>query len=238
MINVKAFFKIPYGLYILSSKNNEGRFNGHISNTTMQVTAEPARFIAVSNKKNLTTDYIQESRIFSVSVLQQNVDLKFMGPWGFQSGRDIDKFTDLVDYKIGKTGAPIVLDKSIAYLECNVIDILDVGTHILFVGEVVAAEVLQENIRPLTYSYYREVIKGVSPENAPTYVDKSKLEESEKEKKDKPQKYQCTVCGFIYDPEEGDPDSGIEPGTAFEDIPDDWQCPICGVTKNDFSPVD
>lgn len=51
-------------------------------------------------------------------------------------------------------------------------------------------------------------------------------------------KYQCIVCGYVYDPEEGDPDSGIEPGTAFEDIPDDWICPVCGVTKEDFELLD
>ncbi len=54
----------------------------------------------------------------------------------------------------------------------------------------------------------------------------------------KMKKYQCTICGFVYDPVEGDPDSGIAPGTAFEDIPDDWMCPVCGVTKDDFEPID
>ena len=51
------------------------------------------------------------------------------------------------------------------------------------------------------------------------------------------QKYQCTICGYVYDPEEGDPDSGIAPGTAFDDIPEDWYCPVCGVTKLDFEEV-
>ena len=51
------------------------------------------------------------------------------------------------------------------------------------------------------------------------------------------QKYQCTICGFVYDPEEGDPDSGIAPGTPFEDIPEDWYCPVCGVTKSEFEEV-
>ena len=50
-------------------------------------------------------------------------------------------------------------------------------------------------------------------------------------------KYECNICGYIYDPAEGDPDSGIAPGTAFEDIPDDWVCPLCGVGKDDFSKI-
>lgn len=52
------------------------------------------------------------------------------------------------------------------------------------------------------------------------------------------QKYVCTVCGYEYDPEEGDPDSGIEPGTPFEKISDDWQCPVCGATKDQFEKVE
>ena len=52
------------------------------------------------------------------------------------------------------------------------------------------------------------------------------------------QKYECDVCGYIYDPAEGDPDNGVKPGTSFEDVPSDWVCPLCGVGKEDFSPVD
>ena len=51
-------------------------------------------------------------------------------------------------------------------------------------------------------------------------------------------RYECMICGHIYDPAEGDPDSGIAPGTAFKDIPDDWVCPQCGVTKEDFEPIE
>lgn len=51
-------------------------------------------------------------------------------------------------------------------------------------------------------------------------------------------KYECDVCGWVYDPEEGDPEHGIAPGTTFEDIPDDWVCPVCGAGKADFSPID
>lgn len=52
------------------------------------------------------------------------------------------------------------------------------------------------------------------------------------------QKYQCTICGYVYDPEEGDPDGGISPGTPFDEIQDDWSCPVCGVTKDEFEPVE
>ena len=103
------------------------------------------------------------------------------------------------------------------------------------------AQILNNNYKPLTYSYYHEVIKGRSPENSPTYSGDSHEKESVSAEPKKPGKsklYQCTICGYIYDPEEGDPHSGIPPGTAFEDIPDDWTCPICGVSKKDFFMID
>lgn len=237
-MNIEAFFKVTYGLFILGSKSKDGKLNGHINNTTMQVTSEPPRFTVTSNNDNLTTEYIKESGVFAVSILQQDTDINFMGPWGFQTGRDINKFSENLNYKIGKTGAPVVLDNCVAYIECKVLNTIDVGTHLIFVGEVVDADILDNPQKPLTYTYYRDVIKGTSPKNAPTYVDKSKLKESKKTKEKSGQKYQCIICGYIYDPETGDPDSGIQPGTAFENVPDDWQCPVCGVTKNDFKPID
>jgi rubredoxin/flavin reductase (DIM6/NTAB) family NADH-FMN oxidoreductase RutF len=240
-MDIEAFFKVTYGLYIVSSKDGNN-YNGHISNTVFQITADPPRFAVASHKNNLTTGYIEKSRLFSISVLQEDVHLDFFGPWGFKSGRNIDKFKG-TSFKLGKTGVPIVLDKTIAYIECEVVNQIDTGTHILFIGRVADAEIIIPGIKPLTYSHYREVIKGLSPQNSPTFISdvKEKIIHHEPDipvPADKPPQYQCSVCGYIYDPEEGDPHGGIEPGTAFEDIPDDWTCPICGVSKKDFFLID
>jgi len=166
-INYDAYFKLTYGLYIVSSKFHE-KYNGHISNTVFQVSSDPALFAVCSNKDNLTASYILLSRVFSVSVLEQDVDMKFIGHFGFKSGATINKFDSTI-YKIGITGAPIVIDKTIAYIECRVINLLDVGTHYLFIGEIADAGVFSDKV-PLTYNYYREVIKGKAPKNAPTYI--------------------------------------------------------------------
>ncbi len=250
-MNFEAFFKITYGLYILSSRDGE-KLNGHVSNTVFQVTAEPPRIAVATHRDNLTTDFIKKSKVFSISALQKDVTLEFLGPWGFKSGREINKF-DKIGHKIGKSGAPVVTEKCIAYYDCEVENVIEVGTHVLFIARVVDLDILNKTADPLTYAYYREVIKGVSPENSPTYLSDEKLngqiaafeEKSEDpevsaEKKDRKNtaRYRCTVCGFIYDPAEGDPPAGIPPGTAFDDIPDDWSCPICGVTKADFEPYD
>jgi rubredoxin/flavin reductase (DIM6/NTAB) family NADH-FMN oxidoreductase RutF len=238
-MDIKAFFKVSYGLYLVCARDGNN-LNGHVSNTVFQVTADPPQFIIASHKDNLTTEYIRKSQAFSISILEEDIHLEFLGPWGFKSGRTVDKFKG-INYKTGITGAPIVLDKTVAYIECEVINETDSGTHILFLGRAVDAQVINPDLKPLTYSHYREVIKGLSPENSPTYiVDKLEAPHPplEHHKTKKPPRYQCKVCGYIYDPEEGDPDSGIAPGTKFEDIPEDWYCPVCGVSKKDFVEID
>jgi len=171
-MNFDAFFKLSYGLYIVSSKDGD-KYDGHISNTVFQTTAEPPTLTICTNKVNLTCDYIKQSKVFSVTILEQETDFKFLGLFGFKSGKQIDKFNN-VKYKIGQTGSPIVIDNAIGYLECEVIDEMDIGTHILFVGKIIDADMIK-NGEPLTYAYYREVKKGLSPKTAPTYIDKSKL---------------------------------------------------------------
>ena len=92
----------------------------------------------------------------------------FIGHFGFKSGRETDKLKD-VNYKLGETKAPIVLDHSLAYLEARVINQVDVGTHTIFIGEVVGADVLNEG-EPMTYAYYHQVKRGTTPKTAPSYI--------------------------------------------------------------------
>lgn len=236
-MDLKTLHKISYGLYIVSSKK-DSKVNGQIANTVFQLTAEPPTIAVCINKQNLTHDYIQESKVFTVSILSIQATMKFIGLFGFKCGRDIKKFQD-VEYKIGKTGAPIILHNTIGYLECEVTGSTDAGTHTLFIGKLIDAEIINDK-KPLTYDYYHKVLKGKVPKTATTYIK----EESEKpnkprklniqKKESKMAKYKCTVCGYIYDPENGDPDNGIKSGTPFEELPDDWVCPVCGVTKDQF----
>ncbi len=230
MINFEAFFKISYGLYVVCSGDKD-RGNGFISNTVFQVTSEPAMFASCCNKDNFTAEFIQKSGAFSVSVLHQDTPAEFFGRFGYKSGRDTDKLEGMrIQY--GETGVPIVLDESIAFLECKVVQTHDVGTHWLFIGELVQSDVLDDTMEPITYLHYRQVKKGLAPKNAPTYVDKSKFEKKDTGSKFK--KFKCTACGYVYDEEAGDPSNGIDPGTSFADLPDDWVCPVCGTEKEDF----
>jgi flavin reductase (DIM6/NTAB) family NADH-FMN oxidoreductase RutF/rubredoxin len=227
-VNLKALHNCSYGLYIVTSRKGD-RFNGQIANTVVQVTSEPPTIAVCINKQNLTHEFITESKVFVASVLSQDTPLSFIGHFGFKSGREVDKFKD-VNYKLGQVKAPIVLDHSLAYLEAKVINQVDVGTHTIFIGELVGADVLSEG-EPMTYAYYQHVKRGTTPKTAPSYI------EERKEKVSKMAKYKCTVCGYIYDPKLGDPDGGIKPGTPFEEIPDDWVCPVCGASKDQFEKV-
>ncbi len=229
-MNLGALYKISYGIYIVGSHKGE-KVNAQVANSVMQITSEPPTVAVSINKKNLTHEYIKGSKVFSVTVLCQAAPMPLIGNFGFKSGRDIDKFKG-INYKVGETGSPLIMDHGSAYFEAEVLQDIDAGTHTIFIGKVVAAEVL--NDQPcMTYEYYHLVKKGTTPKNAPSFIPKE-----EKKEDVKMAKYECTVCGYVYDPAQGDPDGGIKPGTPFEQIPNSWVCPVCGAAKSDFKKLD
>ena len=228
-MNLQALHRFSYGLYVVCSKK-EGKFNGQIANTVFQVCAEPPIIAAALNKQNLTNEFVSASKVLAVSILSQETPLGFIGSFGFKTGRDVDKFKG-VNYKMGETGVPIVLDNTLAYIEAKVINRMDVSTHTIFVGEIVAADVIKEG-ELMTYAYYQQVKRGTTPKTAPTYI------EEKKEAATKMAKYKCSVCGYIYNPGLGDPDGHVKPGTPFEKLPDDWVCPVCGASKDQFDKLD
>jgi len=228
-VNPKALQKISYGVYVVTSRNGE-KLNGQIANTVFQITSEPPTLAVSINKKNLTWEYIKASRVFAVSMLCEDTPLSFIGHFGFKSGRDIDKLQG-INYRIGEAQVPVVIDNAVAYLEAKVVNEIDVGTHTIFIGEVVAGDVLMDKAC-MTYEYYHRVKRGTTPKTAPSYVAEKK------EEKQKMAKYQCSVCGWVYDPTVGDPDGNIKPGIPFEQLPDTWVCPVCGAEKDKFEKID
>ena len=231
-MNLEAFFKMTYGLYLVSAEY-QGKRNGFIANSVFQVTAEPAHIAISSNIKNYTTGLIRKSQCCSISVLALDTDVEFIGKFGYKSGKDIDKFSG-INYKTGISGEPVVLDNTVAFFECKVKKEVDLGTHVLFICEVIHCDIVDNTKEPITYTYYRDVKKSFAPENAPTYIAKDKIK-TEKESNNKmTEKYVCSVCGYIYDPLAGDGIGGIKPNTPFEDLPENWVCPVCGASKEEF----
>ncbi len=163
----EALHHIGYGMYIVSSVK-DGRANAQVANTVFQVCSEPAALAVCLNKQNLTHEYVASSRRFVASVLSEQAPLEFIGRFGFRSGRDIDKLAG-IETKLGATGVPVVTQNATAYLEVEVERELDVWTHTLFVGKVVAAGVLSDGV-PMSYAYYHQVKQGLTPRSAPSYV--------------------------------------------------------------------
>jgi flavin reductase (DIM6/NTAB) family NADH-FMN oxidoreductase RutF/rubredoxin len=222
MIDFEVLYKISYGLYIVSS-GDKTRGNAYISNTVFQVSSNPPRFAVCCNKDNFTAGIIIKSGCFAVSVLQQEASQEIIQRFGYKSGKDFDKLEGM-HIKYGETGTPTILNDTIAFLECRVIQTVDTGTHLMFIGELVQSEIIDDTKEPLTYLYYRRIKKGFAPKNAPTYIDKSKLEQKYQKKYLK--KFQCPNCGYIYDEASED--------KKFSELPDDWICPVCGTEKAEF----
>jgi flavin reductase (DIM6/NTAB) family NADH-FMN oxidoreductase RutF/rubredoxin len=229
-IDTSVLYLLSYGMYVVAAKAGE-KINGQIVNTVFQITASPPRVAVSINRENLTHELISKSRMFSVSILEDKTPLNFIGRFGFRSGRELNKFED-VEHLEGIESCPVVVDNALAYLEVKVINKVDIDTHTIFIGEVKRAKRLKDG-RPLTYDYYHQVKGGKTSKRAATYIPPAEPALSPK----KSGKYQCEVCQWIYDPKVGDPEHGIVPGTSFEDIPDDWVCPVCGASKSQFRPI-
>lgn len=244
-MKVKAFHKLSYGLYLIAAEY-QGKKSGYIANTVFQVTSEPPQMAISCHKDNFSAQIILNSGAFSASVLKREVNMKIIGDFGFMSSTDINKFAG-INYLKGPSGSPIVTDSAVAWFDCKVVKSIDLGSHYLIIGEVIDSDELSDE-EPLTYQYYREKYKMFSPKNSPTYIDKSKLEaetsatvaileEPEHEHIFDGENYICQICGFTYNPEEGDPTMGIPPGTPFEKLPEDYKCPVCNASKEYFKPA-
>ena len=245
----KAMNFISYGLYVLTSSDGK-KAGGCIINTLSQVTSTPVRVSVTVNKSNLTCEMIRESGIFNVSMLDQTADFAVFKHFGFQSGRTADKFADY-DYKLAENGIPYIIQNTCAFISCKVAETVDLGTHLMFIADVTAAETLSGNA-PMTYAYYHAYVKP-KPEasaseaagerwicNICGYIyeghlpddficplckhgaaDFSRIDDPAASSEKQSDKWICTVCGYVYEGE----------------IPDDYTCPVCGVGKDQFKPL-
>lgn len=212
-MNKNAFRSISYGVYIISAMDGE-RPTGCTANSVMQITSEPASLAISINHDNYTNQCIAGSGKFAVSILSEKSEPSIIGIFGFQSGREVNKF-DQAAYEM-KAGLPVVTD-SCAYVVCEVVDTMETDSHTVFLGKVVDADVLSDQ-DAMTYAYYHKVIKGKSPKNAPTYIPEAAEANVAKESQ-----YICSVCGYVYNGE-----------VPFEDLPDDYVCPVCKQPKSVF----
>ena len=167
-MNPKTLHQISYGLYVITARKNK-KINGQIANTVFQITSKPPTLAVSINKENYTHEFIKKSRSLAVNVLDRNTGMVFIGRFGFKCGRDIDKF-DGIKYHLSPLGNPILEENSTAFVEVRIDKEVDVGTHTIFIGEVIDADIVSDG-EPLTYAHYHLVKKGKAPKTAPTYIE-------------------------------------------------------------------
>lgn len=164
--------RCSYGLYIVTSHLGH-RLNGQITDALMQVTAFPP-CVAISIAKNeLTHEFISQSGVSAASILARSADLPFIGLFGFRTGRDFDKLSQ-VRHKIGRTGCPLVTENTVAVFEATVSQTVALSTHTMFIGDVLTGEII-DDAEILTYNHYTRVMKGKVPRNSPSYRAMSEL---------------------------------------------------------------
>lgn len=165
-MDLTAFFTMSYGLYVVSSEA-DGLKAGCIINTATQVTAEPPRMMVAVHKDNVTADVIARAGKFAVTAIDKTADMPYIGNFGFRSSNTFDKFEKYGEERTGN-GCPYSPQHICAVFSCDLIETVDVGTHYLFIGDVVEAERVSDE-EPLTYSYYHSTLKGKTPPKASSY---------------------------------------------------------------------
>ncbi len=205
-MDIKAMYKLSYGLFVLTAREGD-KDNGCIVNTAIQVTVSPNQVSVCIDKSNYTHDMINRTGLFTVSVLSQKADFEIFKRFGFQSGREVDKFNEYEKCGRDTNGLMYVTDGTNAYISVKVNKTVDLGTHTMFIGEVTDAKVLDDSASA-TYEYYLNNIKP-KPE--------------EVKKSDKGQTvWRCKVCGYEY---------------IGEELPKDFICPLCKHPASDFEKI-
>ena len=175
-MNNNVMHNISYGLYVLTAKENN-KSNGCIINTLQQVTTTPNKISITVNKENYTHDMIVRTGEFNISIISESADFDLFKHFGFQSGRSVDKFADY-PFGISDNGLPYLINNSNGYVSGKVISSIDLGTHTMFIANVIGGEVLN-NEHSATYDYYHKNIKSAPPAESKGWV--------------------CKICGYVHE---------------------------------------
>ena len=177
----KALFKLTYGVFVLGTTAGD-KMNACITNTAMQVASNPDRIAICCINANYTCDLIKESGSFALTLLDQTTTFETIKHFGFQSGRDVDKFESLTP-QLDLNGNPYLGYQSCAVSSGKVVDSMDLGSHTMFIAEIDDMKVLSDN-DPLTYADYHAHVK---PKPEAVKTDK------------KIKAWRCKICGYIYE---------------------------------------
>ena len=210
-VDPNAMFRLSYGLFVCSSMDEKGRLDASINNSFFQVASAPNRVLLSVNKNNVTADNIVKTKRFAISVLTEEADFEIFKRFGFQSNKDpeVNKFSGIED-RLGctKGGLPYLKRAANAYFACKVEQVIDCGSHFLFIAELEEAKILS-NAPSVTYAFYFSHIKPKPIPAAPS--------------KEKKIGWRCKICGYTY---------------VGETLPPDYVCPLCKHPASDFEKVE
>ena len=202
----KAMYKLTYGLFVLTANEN-GKDNGCIINTAIQAAGEPNQVSISVSKQNYTHDMIMRTGAFTVSSITEKADFSLFKRFGFQSGKETNKFDGFDGWLRGINGVPYITESCNAYISVKVEKPVDLGSHTLFIGQVTDMEVLSED-PSVTYAYYQSNIKP-KPEKVGTTPKGETV-------------WRCIICGYEY---------------VGEELPEDFICPWCKHPASDFEKI-
>ena len=202
----KAMYKLSYGLFILTAREGE-KDNGCVINTAIQAASTPNQISVCVNKANFTHDMIMRTGAFTISVISQKASFDLFKHFGFQSGKNVNKFADFKDCKRGENGIFYITQGTNAFISIKVEKTEDLGSHTMFVGEITDMEVLSDDASA-TYEYYMNNIKP-KPDAVGKTADGKTI-------------WRCKICGYEY---------------VGEELPDDFICPTCKHPAADFEKV-
>ena len=205
-MDIKAMHKLSYGLFVLTAREAD-KDNGCIINTAIQAALSPNQLSICVSKANYTHDIIKKTGEFTVSVLSQNAGFDLFKHFGFQSGRELNKFENFSKCKRGANGIYYITEGTNAYISVKVTKTNDLGSHTMFIGEISDMEVLSE-VPSVTYDYYLNNIKP-KPQAVGTTPDGQTV-------------WRCIICGYEY---------------VGEELPEDFICPLCKHPASDFEKI-
>ncbi len=202
----KAMYKLSYGLFVLTAREGD-KDNGCVINTAIQAASTPNQVSICVNKANYTHDMVMRTGKFTVSIISQKADFELFKHFGFQTGREVDKFADFDTCKRGQNGLLYITEGTNAFISVKVDKTEDLGSHTMFIGEITDMEVLSDEASA-TYEYYMNNIKP-KPEEVGKTPDGQTV-------------WRCKICGYEY---------------VGEELPADFICPICKHPASDFEKV-
>ena len=199
-------YKLTYGLFVLTANEN-GKDNGCIINTAIQAAGDPNQVSISVSKQNYTHDMIVRTGKFTVSSITEKADFSLFKRFGFQSGKDTDKFQGFDGWMRGINGVTYITESTNAYISVEVEKSVDLGSHTLFIGKVTDMEVLSDD-KSVTYEFYQSNIKP-KPEQVGTTPKGETV-------------WRCIICGYEY---------------VGEELPEDFICPWCKHPASDFEKI-